>query len=100
MTSFREHPLLAGGQTAVTFAAPQVTDDLGNFENVARMEFFKVGLVTARPVGWLLNIGLTKDLENILETLVINDVTNADKVKIAGWHSHNQIVCPRILRTR
>ena len=40
------------------------------------MEFFKVGLVTARPVGWLLNIGLTKDLENILETLVINDVTS------------------------
>ncbi|KMR26414.1 hypothetical protein EV30_14940, partial [Staphylococcus aureus] len=77
----REHPLLTGGQTAVTFAAPQVTDDLGNFENVARMEFFKVGLVTARPVGWLLNIGLTKDLANIFEALVVNDVTNADKVK-------------------
>ena len=46
------------------------------------MEFFKVGLVTARPVGWLLNIGLTKDLENIFEALVVNDVTNADKVKI------------------
>lgn len=56
------------------------------------MEFFKVGLVTARPVGWLLNIGLTKDLENIFEALVVNDVTNADKVKIAGWHSHNQII--------
>ena len=69
-------PLLAGREAALLLPAPQVTDDLGNFENVARVELFKVSLVTARPVGWLLNIGLTKDLENILETLVINDVTN------------------------
>ena len=56
------------------------------------MELLEVGLVATRPVGRLLDVGLAKNLENLLKALVVDDVTNADKIKIAGWHSHNQIV--------
>jgi len=70
--SLGEHALLTSGEATLALATPQVTDNLGDLDYIAGGEFLKICLVTARPVGWLLNIGLTKDLENILETLVIN----------------------------
>src|SRR5258708_5911782 len=51
-----QHPLLTGGQPAVVLAAPQVTDDLGHLDDVARGELLQVGLVPARPVGRLLGV--------------------------------------------
>src|SRR5947199_114082 len=46
-----EHALLAGGQAALTVAAPQVADDLRDLVDVTGGDLLDVGLVAAGPVG-------------------------------------------------
>ena len=56
------------------------------------MQLLQVGLVPTGPVGWLLGVGLTQNLENLLQPLLVNDVTHAHEIEVRGWHPHDEIV--------
>src|SRR5690606_22002705 len=79
-----QHPLLPGGQAAVLVAAPQVAHDLGDLLDVARGELLDVGLVAAGPVRRLLRVRLAGHLEDLVETLLVPDVADADEADVVG----------------
>gem|GEM_PF-4937537 len=86
-----EHALLTGGQAAVLVTAPQVADDFGDTVDVAGGETFLVGLVATGPVARLLDIGLTQDRENLLQTLFPDDIAHADELCVGGRDLHQEI---------
>ena len=92
LASLRQHPLLAGRQAAVALAAPQVADDLGHLHDVAGVQLLEVGLVATRPVGRLLDVRSTKDVEDPLETRLVDDVTNPDQIEVAGRDANDQVL--------
>src|SRR5581483_3513761 len=79
-----QHPLLAGRQTALAVAAPQVTDDLGDLVDVTGGDLLDVRLVPAGPVGRLLGVGRLQDLEDPLEAIGSDDVTDTDVLRVVG----------------
>src|SRR6478735_3445182 len=87
-----QHPLLAGREAAVTLAAPQVADDLRHLHDVAAVQLLEIGLVATRPVGRLLDVRGTEDVEHTVETLLVDNVTNPDQVEVAGRNSYDQVL--------
>src|SRR5690606_27883184 len=63
LACLRKHALLASGKSAVLIATPQVANDLRNLDHVTGCELLEVRLVTARPVGGLLDERSTKNIE-------------------------------------
>ena len=91
LAGLAQHALLAGGQAAVLVAAPQVTDDLGDLVNVTGGETLLVGLVAAGPVAGLLHIRLAQDAEDLLQALLADDVTDADKLGVLGRDADDEV---------
>ncbi len=87
-----EHALLACGQAAVTFAAPQVADDLCHLHDAAGMELLEVGLVTTRPVGRLFGVRRAQHVEHLLESVRVDDVANPDEIEVARRNPDDQVV--------
>ncbi len=79
-----QHALLARRQTAVLVAAPQVANDLADLDDVARRELLEVRLVATRPVGRLLGERRAQHVEDAIETLLADHVTDADEVDVVG----------------
>src|SRR5437899_4144279 len=82
LTCLGQHALLACRQAAVTIAAPEITNNLGDLVHVAGSELLAVCLVPTRPVGRFLGVRGTKYFENAVETLLADDVTNANNLGI------------------
>ena len=91
LPGLRQHALLAGRQAAVLVAPPQVTHDLGDLVDVARGELLAVGLVAPRPVRRLLGVRRAQHLEHPVETLLADDVTNADDLGVVSGYQNGQI---------
>src|SRR3954451_20511245 len=87
-----QHPLLAGGQPAVTLPAPQVAHDLRHLHHVAAVQLLEVRLVTARPVGRLLDVRCAQDVEDAVQTFLVDDVTDADQVEVARRNAYDEIL--------
>ena len=86
-----QHPLLAGRQAAVLVATPQVTHDLGDLDHVAGGELLEVGLVAAGPVGRLLGVRGAQDLEDLVQSLLPDDVADADEIAVLGRNPDGQV---------
>ncbi|MPM92876.1 hypothetical protein SDC9_140012 [bioreactor metagenome] len=56
------------------------------------MQLLQVGLVAAGPVRGLLRVRSPQHLEDLLQTIGIHDVPDADQVEIARRHPDHQIV--------
>src|SRR3954462_7374176 len=86
-----EHALLTGGQATVLVPAPEVTHDLGDLVHVTGGQLLEVGLVTTRPVGRLLGVGGTQDLEDLVQALLADDVADADDLGVVGRYPHREV---------
>src|SRR5690606_37250887 len=82
LAGLREHALLSRREAAVLVSTPQVANNLRHLDDIARRDLLQVRLVTARPVRRLLHKGRTKHIENLAQTVLVDDVTNTDKVDI------------------
>src|SRR5680860_221306 len=54
-------------------------------------KLLEVGLVTARPVGRLLGVRCTQDVEDTLQALRANDVADTHEIAVLGGHLDGQI---------
>src|SRR6266487_187824 len=77
-----EHPLLSRGKPALAIATPQITNHLGDLVHITRSKLLQVGLVPARPVGGLLGIRGTQNLEDSLQALLPDHVPDSDELGI------------------
>src|SRR5580700_5660099 len=91
LPGLRQHPLLAGGQAALTITAPQIPYHLGNLVDVARGELLQVGLVPAGPVSRLFRIRGAQYLEDALQTFLPDHVPDTDKLGIVRGNTHRQV---------
>src|SRR6185436_3629068 len=74
LPSLGKHTFFAGGQPTLSLAAPEVANDLGNLQHVARVELLEIGLIPARPVGRLLGMGRPEDTEDSFQSVGVNHV--------------------------
>src|SRR5262249_5396063 len=74
LPGLREHALLAGGQAALAVTSPQIADDLSDLVHVAGRQLLQVRLVPARPVGRLLGVRGTQDLEYPLKAFLPDNI--------------------------
>src|SRR4051794_27600063 len=77
LASLGEHSLLPGRQPTLTLTAPQVAYDLRDLDHVAARQLLEVGLVAAGPVGRLLGVRRAQHLEDPVQALLADDVTDA-----------------------
>src|SRR5690606_20207072 len=91
LAGFGQHALLAGRQTAVTLPAPQVADHLGHLDDVAGGQLLEVGFVPTRPVGRLLRVWGTKDLEDAVQPLLPDDVADTDQIHVVRRDPHDEV---------
>src|SRR5665647_462498 len=56
LTGLGQHALLPSGEATVLVTTPQVTNNLGDLDDVARRKLLEVGLVAPRPVGRLFGV--------------------------------------------
>src|SRR5699024_2322071 len=84
-------PLLPGREATVLVAAPQIAHDLGDLLHIAGGELLDIGLVPTRPVGGLLGVGLTEDLEHLVQALLVHHVAHADQVDVVGGDLDGQV---------
>src|SRR5699024_11712759 len=63
-----EHPLLAGGQTAVGVPAGEIAHDLGHLDDVPGGDLLHVRLVPAGPVGRLFGLGRTQHIAHLRDS--------------------------------
>src|SRR5918993_4353442 len=86
-----EHALLAGRQAAVLVAAPQVTHDLGDLDDVPGGQLLEVGLEAARPVGRLLGEGGAEHLEHLVQAFLRHHVANTHEVTVLGGYLDDEV---------
>src|SRR4029450_7839893 len=91
LAGLREHALLAGRQATVLVPAPEVADDLSNLVHVTRGQLLEVCLAAARPVGRLLGVRGAQDLEDLVQALLTDDVTDTDDLWVVGRHTHREV---------
>src|SRR3954470_4240165 len=91
LTGLGEHALLAGRQATVLVPTPQVTNDLGDLDDVARRELLEVRLVATRPVGRLLRVRGAQDLEHPVQALLAHDVADTHEVAVLGGDLDRQV---------
>src|SRR5690606_16228397 len=75
----------------IALAAPQVSHNLGDLDDVAGSQLLEVGLVPARPVGGLLGVRGAQHLEYSIEPFLVHHVANADEVDVVSRDANCEI---------
>src|SRR5699024_1221440 len=86
-----EHALLTRRQAPVLLAPPQVPDHLRHLVDVTRGELLQVGLVAPRPIRRLLGMRCPQYLEDFVEPLLVDHVTNAHVLGVGRRYPNRQI---------
>jgi hypothetical protein len=56
------------------------------------VELLEVGLVAARPVGRLLDVGGAQHVEDAIQAVLVDHVTNPDQVEVARGHTDHEVL--------
>src|SRR4051812_43758647 len=91
LTCLGQHALLTGGQTALAVTSPQVANNLGDLVDVAGRDLLDVGLVAPGPVGRLFGVGSFEDLEDPLQAVLTDDITDADVFSVVRRNPDSQV---------
>src|SRR5665647_645285 len=91
LTGLGQHALLPSGEATVLVTTPQVTNNLGDLDDVARRKLLEVGLVAPRPVGRLFGVCCAQHIEDALQPLWANDIADTHEVTVLGGNLDGQI---------
>src|SRR5665647_1231015 len=91
LTGLGQHALLPSGEATVLVTTPQVTNNLGDLDDVPRRELLEVGLVAPRPVGRLLGVRCAQHIEDALQPLWANDIANTHEITVLRGNLDGQI---------
>jgi len=91
LPSLGKHALLTGGKPTLTFAAPEVANNLGHLQHIAGVKLLEIGLIPTRPIGRLLGMRRTKNAEDSFQTVSVNNIPDPYKVQVACRYANDKI---------